>query len=319
MSIKAHSALALVARAFLALALVGCGGKKGPVDPPVDNQYKIEIRFYGPEPSAAVRAAFDAAQGRIQAMITADLIDTRINNVNLTDPNTCGVPATVNETVDDLVIYATIKTIDGVGKVQASSGPCLVRSTTKLPVLGRMEMDLDDLNQLASTGRLNAVVLHEMLHVVGFGTIWEDVVPVRITGAGTGDPRFTGPLATQACNNAGGSGVCGTGVPLENCVGISGCGEGTRDSHWREPVFRTELMTGYVEATNVPMPLSAMTLQSLADLGYSVTLAGADTYSIPGTAIMVPEEGVARPVWEITRRPSLEVSPDGTLAAARKR
>lgn len=298
---------------FGVFAAAGCGGGKGPVDPPpVDTTYRIEIRYYGPEPDVQVRAAFDVAAAKLQAVITADLVATKINNVNLAPDSVCGVPVTMNETVDDVVIYATIKTIDGVGKVQASSGPCLVRSSNKLPVVGRMEMDSEDLNQLANTGRLNAVVLHEMLHVMGFGTIWEEVTPNRLSDAGGADPRFTGPLAIQACGEAGGSSICAAGVPVENCVGISGCGEGTRDAHWREPTFRTELMTGFVEGQNVSMPLSAITVQSMSDLGYTVSVAAADAYKIPGTAIMVPRDSRESHVpWEQTRRPSLEISADG--------
>lgn len=311
-----RSALVGAARALLFLIGAGCGGKDSPSGPtPVpDTTYNIEIRFYGPEPSAQVRAAFEAAQGRIQAMINADLPATNLN-VNLTDPKTCGVPVTINETADDLIIYATVKTIDGVGKVQASSGPCLVRSTSKLPVVGKMEMDVDDLNQLATTGRLNPVVLHEMLHVLGFGTIWDQVTPVRLTGAASTDPRFTGPLAIPACTDAGGSSICAGGVPVEGCVGIAGCGEGTRDSHWREPIFRAELMTGFVENANIPMPLSAMTVQSFADLGYSVSTAVADAYKIPGTAIRLPDDdaAAAQVPWEQTRRAAFEVTASGVL------
>lgn len=295
--------------------LLGCGGSKGPTQPPADTTYHIDIRYYGPEPSAAVRAAFDAATTRIQSIITADLVATNVNNVNLAPDSVCGVPGTtLNETVDDLVIYATIKVIDGVGKVQASSGPCLVRSSNHLPAVGRMEMDVDDLNALASSGRLNAVVLHEMLHVIGFGTIWEELSPSRLTGANGADPRFTGPQAIDGCNAAGGASICAGGVPVENCTGINNCGTGTRDSHWRELTFRTELMTGFIENATTAMPLSAMTIQSLGDLGYSVSTATADAYKIPGTAIMQADESPEpHVVWEKTRRPSLQISADGSI------
>jgi hypothetical protein len=54
-------------------------------------------------------------------------------------------------------------------------------------------------------------------------------------------------------------------VPVEDCVGIPGCGAGTINSHWKEPTFRNELMTGYLNAGI--NPFSKMTIQSLADLG----------------------------------------------------
>lgn len=313
--------LALRLLSLLVLLTVGAScDRKHPVDPPVDDStYHIDIRFYGPDPNAQVHAAFENARIRIESIIAADLPATKVNNVNLTDASTCGVPATVNETIDDLVIYATVKTIDGVGKVAASSGPCLVRSTGKLPVLGRMEMDSDDLNALAASGRLNAVVLHEMLHVLGFGTIWDQVSPVRLTGAGGDDPRFNGPQAIQACTAAGGSTICAAGVPVENCAGVANCGTGTRDSHWRETTFRTELMTGFIEPVNVSMPLSAMTIQSFADLGYSVNASGADTYKIPGTAIRFADDPAETFVpWEATRRPSFQVSTDGNIQRFRQ-
>lgn len=321
-SSRKRNAAALAAATFIVLLSAGCGSKhpSGTETTP-DTTYNVEVRFYGPPPSDQVRAAFEAARGRIQAMVTADLAATNVNNVNLAPDSVCGVPSTtVSEVIDDIVIYATVKTIDGLGKVQASSGPCLVRSSNKLPVVGRMEMDVDDLNQLASTGRLNAVVLHEMFHVLGFGTIWDQVATPRLTGAGGADPRFTGPLATQACVSAGGSSICSGGVPVENCVGISGsnCGTGTRDAHWRETTFRTELMTGFVEASNVFMPLSAMTVQSMADLGYTVTTSAADPYQIPGTAIMLPDEGAeTRVPWEETRRAAFEVTADGRISRRR--
>jgi hypothetical protein len=104
-------------------------------------------------------------------------------------------------------------------------------------------------------------------------------------------------------------------VPVENCTGINNCGSGTRDSHWRELTFRTELMTGFIENSTTAMPLSAMTIQSLADLGYSVSTASADAYKIPGTAIMLPDSSSEQhEPWEITRRPSLQISSDGVVS-----
>ena len=63
-------------------------------------------------------------------------------------------------------------------------------------------------------------------------------------------------------------------------------GPGTADSHWRETIFGNELMTGYLNSgTN---PLSAVTVGSLADLGYGVDLAAADTFGTPAPAVASP-------------------------------
>ena len=67
-------------------------------------------------------------------------------------------------------------------------------------------------------------------------------------------------------------------VPLENTQG----GPGTRDSHWRESTFVTELMTGFV--TNGPTGsnlFSVVTMGLFEDLGYtSINYGSADAYSL---------------------------------------
>ena len=84
-------------------------------------------------------------------------------------------------------------------------------------------------------------------------------------------------------NDLGGSAVCVGSVPAENCLNLLvslGCGSGTQNSHWKESRFTTELMTGYAGAINT---LSKMTIQGLADLGYSVNTLAADPYTVPSS------------------------------------
>ena len=66
-------------------------------------------------------------------------------------------------------------------------------------------------------------------------------------------------------------------VPLE-----TGGGSGTALVHWSKSVFDNELMTGFVEAAGVAMPLSIVTIGSLQDLGYTVDYNAADAYRLPG-------------------------------------
>src|SRR2546422_7199751 len=67
---------------------------------------------------------------------------------------------------------------------------------------------------------------------------------VAVTGVQTcavpiSDPHFVGAQATAAFDHNGGQPYsAGAKVPVENC-----CGSGTRDSHWRETGFDTEVMT----------------------------------------------------------------------------
>ena len=294
-------------------ATVTSGAFSTGVTATVASDYNVDLRFFGPPMPSEAEAAFTAAAARIEAGIIGDATDIDIpaltSNAGI-DISACG-PAgvTVNELIDDVLIYATVVSIDGPGKILASAGPCVVRTTGRFTIVGVMRFDADDIGGLIASGRLNDVILHEMLHVVGVGTNWMN--KALITGAGTGDPRFTGTLGITGCNNAGGIAQCTLGVPVENTGGA-----GTVDSHWRESVFDTELMTGFVEAPGTPTPLSNMTLQSLADEGYVVNAAAADPYSVPAAAISSLRANVTSgdaSEWESAVRPAFEVSRSGVV------
>ena len=75
-------------------------------------------------------------------------------------------------------------------------------------------------------------------------------------------------------------------VPVENTGG-----PGTRDSHWREDVFRNELMTGFIGDSGNPM--SGVTIGSLKDLGYQVDMSAAEPYSLPNL-VELAEAGALR-------------------------
>ena len=54
--------------------------------------------------------------------------------------------------------------------------------------------------------------------------------------------------------------------------------QGSADSHWRESVLGAELMTPSLNSGRLN-PLSAITIESLADLGYKVDITQAEPYS----------------------------------------
>jgi hypothetical protein len=233
--------------------------------------FAIELRFLTAVTSTQMQA-FVAAQQRWQSLIVGDLVDVPLDAA----AGTCGTNSPPEQRqVDDVLILVTLQPIDGPGNVLGASAPCYVRSSNTLPVLGLMQFDTDDLDVLASSGLLQQVILHEMGHVLGFGTIWSDfglVADPSLPG-GT-DPHFTGAQATAAFDAVGGfTYTASLKVPVEKTGGV-----GTADSHWRESVFHQELMTGFVQpGLN---PLSRVTVASMGDLGYSVNLAGADTYTL---------------------------------------
>ena len=237
----------------------------------VQTQFNLEVRFVGEGASAVVREAFTTAANKWRRVIVGDVHNVRAEIA----AGWCGttwLPA-ISEVINDVVIYARIASIDGPGSVLGRATPCAVGSTSRLPVLGLMEFDLDDMNTLVSRGLLTDVVLHEMGHVLGVGTLWTASGRTLLVGRNTEDPHFTGPVARAQFAALNTVTYSGNPIPVENTGG-----QGTRDAHWRESIFGRELMQGFAKAGG--MPLSRITTGSLQDLGYLVNLNGSDGYSL---------------------------------------
>jgi leishmanolysin/Big-like domain-containing protein len=237
--------------------------------------FAIELQFLS-TPTSAQMAAFTAARQRWESLIVGDLP----NLLSFTAAaGTCGdnSPAIQPRPVDDVLILVTLQSIDGAGNVLGGSAPCFIRTTGKLPVLSLMQLDTDDLDQLQTAGLLQTVILHEMGHALGYGTVWTNLNLLADPSLSGGtDPHFTGGQATAAFNAVGGASYVGLKVPVENTGGA-----GTADAHWRESVFGNELMTGFVDQGG--NPLSRVTVGSMGDLGYNVNFADADPYTLaPG-------------------------------------
>lgn len=266
------------------------------------SDYQIEVRFSGTA-SDAIRQAFERAADRIAGIITGDVADQFLANFN---PSNCGGPVgAVTETVDDVVIYADVSDIDGPGKVLGRAGPCVTRSTSRHTVVGLMQFDVADAQNLVNSGRFEAVVTHEMLHVIGVGSLWR--AKNLLEGDVAVDPRFVGARGTAGCLVIGFATACAVGsVPVENTGG-----SGTAGAHWRESVFDAELMTGFAEAT-AAMPFSALTVGSLEDFGYVVNAGAADPFNVAALARLFPTPGATGvPELDVVLAPRLEVTPAG--------
>jgi len=240
-----------------------------------ESPFKIEVRFVGGL-SETQKAAFKAAADRWTRVIIGDLPSVQVDG----------------ELIDDLLILAQGSEIDGPGRILGQAGPTRLRPANAgpaalLPAKGVMKFDTADLQQMEAGGTLNDVITHEMGHVLGIGTIWRDKGLLR--GAGTANPTFVGRSAMKEYGVLRGS-ATGKPVPVENTGGL-----GTRDSHWREDVFRNELMTGFVGATGNPM--SRVTVASLKDLGYVVDMSAAEAYHLPNL-IDLAEAGALRSLEE---------------------
>jgi hypothetical protein len=268
-----------------------------------DTRYRITLRYLT-DPPASQRQAFEDARARLEQVVTGDLPDI---TVNIAATSWCG-NTPLSETVDDLLIFVQVASIDGPGNILGQAAPCFVRSSSRLPVVGFMRFDSDDLAMLESQGTLGSVILHEMMHVVGFGTIWREAAIGLLTGAGTTDPYFTGSGARDAfLNHNGGSLYAGIPVPVENTGGT-----GTADGHWRETIFHGELMTGWISVGSTS-PMSRTTISSLGDIGYAVDVSQADPFDLASAvrldadaaAVNLGGDVLMLPVHEVDERTGL--------------
>ena len=210
--------------------------------------YNITIQFKGTW-TQDLHDVFVASANRLASLIVGDVQDVNV------------IMKGGMRLVDDILISAELKAIDGAGGILGQAGPTSIRSVGSLPATATMQFDSADAADFFNQGLFGVIVTHEMLHCVGFGTIWPNL------GLVSGS-TFTGANALAVYNDLLPAGAPdASGVPLE-----TGGGSGTAGSHWSEAVFDHELMTGYIDA--LPDPLSRMTVASLQDLGYQVNYGG---------------------------------------------
>lgn len=222
--------------------------------------FTIEVRFGGGL-TQRHKSAFKAAADRWTRVIVGDLPSVLVDG----------------ELIDDVLILADGADIDGPSGILGQAGPTRLRPQSAgkaafLPAKGRMSFDTADLKQMERDRTLNDVIAHEMGHVLGIGTVWKPKKLLK--SAGTDNPAFAGKGAMREYRALRGSGARSKQVPVENTGG-----PGTADSHWRETVFRNELMSGFISAAG--NALSRMTVASLEDLGYAVDFSMAEDYSLP--------------------------------------
>ncbi len=220
------------------------------------SDFDIELVFFDDSLTPSQQTIFAAAAKRWEQIIIDDIPDVFVTGFGL---------------IDDVLIGASAPLIDGVGGILGQAGPIALRNDGSfLPSIGVMEFDSADLINLETSGALEDVILHEMGHVLGIGTIWEALG--LLTGVGTDDPRFIGAGATAEYNDI--FGVEESSIPVE-----ADGGPGTAFGHWDDELFFNELMTGFLSPGD--NPLSRITVASLGDLGYGVDLSAADPYTPP--------------------------------------
>lgn len=242
------------------------------------SSFRIEVVFVesasrgGYNPSQ--KALFHKAAARWMSIITGDIPDSDFSN-NPIDrwDDLLDARIVVDDIVDDLRIFVGIGEIDGARGTLGRGGTRIVKRNrnrgTVVTKIGAIAIDRDDLEWMSET-LLSGVILHEMGHVLGIGTVWETLDLVH----GERDVYFTGPRAIRAFDDAGGRNYIGPKVPAES-----------DSSHWRGSVFGDELMTATFRTDLAgSVPLSRITIQSLADHGYQVDVGQADQYRLPSPA-----------------------------------
>lgn len=159
--------------------------------------------------------------------------------------------------------------IDGPAGTLGSAGPRYIRHSY-IPMSGLMRFDSADFSYM-SPSRLETIVLHEMGHVLGIGSMWRyrgHLVPsdcrnltqygLPVIGA-----RHIGPYTNASLPLVNRAGTLPY-APVEDQYGMVG----TTCGHWREGTFGNELMTGFLDFGS--NPLSYLTAYSLRDIGYEI-------------------------------------------------
>ncbi|MDU8910513.1 leishmanolysin-related zinc metalloendopeptidase [Aestuariicoccus sp. MJ-SS9] len=237
------------------------GGDTTPTDPGVLTEYtsggdaattyNVEIIFSGTW-TTALQDAFIASADFISGLILGDVTDVIGGGSR----------------IDDISIDASLIDIDGSGGVLGRAGPTAVRGGSYLPATAIMEFDVADAETYDGRGLWDDIILHEMLHSLGFGTMWSYMGLATGSVAG-GDLRFTGDLAndfyrTEFTDIYNADGGRDAGIPIE-----TDGGSGTAGGHWDELLFVGEIMTGYINGSNY---LSTMSVAALEDMGYDTVL-----------------------------------------------
>ncbi|MDO1511122.1 leishmanolysin-related zinc metalloendopeptidase [Maribacter confluentis] len=248
---------------------LGTDARKTTEAPGVDRgRFNITLSYLLP-PTPRQQEVFEAAAARWERIIIKDE-----PSFTGTLPSAFqGLPPLVDEgVVDDIIIEVVLAPIDGSGGILGQAGPQFVRSDDFLTLSGVMFFDVADLDFLEELDLFEEVIVHEMGHVLGIGTLW-NTVPFgfdrTLRGGDDSNPYFLGKKANVFWNAEGGT----LELPVEGDFG-----PGTALGHWDEEVLNNELMTGFLNLGE--NPLSRITAGSMKDLGYGAASVG-ESYDLP--------------------------------------
>ena len=229
--------------------------------------------------SAERLAAIRAGAERWTAVIVGDVPDERFEQGY--------VPAHHCEGIEQLVIPPGGAVDDALLGIRHEEGPeivmrmgvCARRNTPPHPLILYWSMSPEILDWAGDN--LEGWAAHRIGHLLGFGWQWGGQLRnwARRDGLGA-DTHLPDPLVIAAFDAAGGAEWRGSKVPVENVQ------VGEVDVHWRGSVMGDELM-GPESLAGGPfrefnrLPLSEISVQSMATIGYEVDVTKADAYTLP--------------------------------------
>jgi hypothetical protein len=225
----------------------------------------------------AVTEAAQAAIARWRRIVVGDVPDHRAIVSLVECGATLPIPGDTNPLlrrdtldIDDLSLWVRVAPVDGVGGLAARSTGCAFSADAPKASIGAIVIDVDDLPQLLSGGRLAGVLAQ------GIGRGLFSTITRFVPGTNPGGHHFVGPTATRALH--------ALGFPHEEGVHLSGAtGYGRM---FAAPPYRGELMSGDV-ATPASV-ISRISVGALADLGFDVQLGAAEPYSATIAAEFAP-------------------------------
>lgn len=278
--------MARTKRTLLWLLLLAGLSQPSGAGPKAEGAFSIEI-LVPPEHrfSDAQLALINEVAQRWEAVIVGDIPDSDYTQITFDtaregdyDWGTArGGRILIDRVIDDVAI---IVTSDPELTGGAWGGLVQWTAVNNLPAISHIILGEELLSGPADV--LKRVLIHEMGHALGFGTSWTE----ELLKEPNGDTHFAGPLAIEAFDAAGGSSYGGRKVPA------------TGNGHWRGEVFGNEVMSASADMDH-PAPLSAITIQAMADLGYEVDVSQADPYSLPN---MGPATAVTPSTWGAVKK-----------------
>lgn len=239
-------------------------------------RFNITLKFTQ-EPTERQREVFQAAADRWERIIIRD--EVNFTGIDFPNFDFSGILVPADEVLDDVVIEVNLAEIDGPGQVLGRAGPVFFRLPQLTTLTGFMEFDVADLAGLDALDLFEEVIVHEMGHVLGIGTLWQRGGLLILDSFATAiDPDYLGRFGNLYWKTEGGEGLLPVEGAFFDATGAPFFRQGTSFGHWDEDRLDNELMTGFLNlGVN---PLSRITAGSVRDLGYGTATVG-EKYDLP--------------------------------------